>query len=639
MTTRLRTISVPFDSRTTTLATATTHTFTTQTIYIPQTTSRTFTTAKIEITADDGQATAFSTTAITVGVTLGAAGASNQAFTNSPPANTGEHKSLILTRDVTSYFNTNFGSGGNQTCVLTYINTGGTTINISAKIILTFEFDDGDTTWIKTAYIPIESTTGALTATLAAIGSSQIPNLDSFLPESSKTYRHIWFEVRGNGYEVGTANDPTLDFRIDGGGTTHSTGAYFTDLASARGFVYIWNIGTGGFTTNATHDLQMRASTITTAATFNHLAIVLCVNYEYDESASSTILNSLIMAARSESMVAGATSSEYSRIELEFYVEEPTTITLVQSGIMCQYTQITTTTPQMKIGSATERGYTEANLAFCGQTAFMQRLDSGAAGGAGITLARGKNTLVIDNRNSAATNMPTGFNFTVYLNYTSGKATNGEGVHNKSIYEHINDQYDAAASTDRKISALSVISIPESEYFLNNVFIETKTMLTAGTANYHEASFEIGSGELQGDGWAHNGGIALATDQELGMWAFNEEITNKFERYPTDPSGAADIEASRRWKYTSMGSQYASMGLWTTYHSISYSTTRAITGSAGATVDVDVFDAVTGALVAETSRSGNGNFTFTAYDDVATYYAVGYEDATHRHVSEIFSVP
>jgi hypothetical protein len=572
-------------------------------------------------------------TAITVGITLGAAGAGNQAFTNSPPGNSGEHQSYVFERDVTSYFATNFGSGASQTCAVTFIGTGPTTVNLCAKLIITYEWDDaGQTTRVKTVRIPIESTTGALTATLAAVGTSQIPNLDTFLPEASKTYRHIWFEVEGNGYEVGTANDPTLNFRIDAGGTTHNTGAFFTDLASARSFWYLWNAGTGAFTTNATHGLHLAASTVTTAATFNHLGLILCVSYEYNHSTSTRVINSLLLHGESVDFPGSTAAADTSRNEIEFYVEEPGTITLVQSGVIVYYTAQGAVSPTIQVGSQTARTYTDVALLFCGMTALSQRFDSGAAGGSGLTIARGKNRLFVNMRIGTTGSNSTGFQVRTILNYTSDISTQGDGAHNHSVYFHIAEQYSTAAAVSRFITALQAVNIPETDYYANDISTESNVIWSAPAAGLYSVQFELAAGELKEDGWAIDARSGYNAETENGWWRLCDLLNSSIKRWPQDVSNKAALEASRRWRIVAHHAHYTSLGLWVTYHTITFACADSITGFTG-TVTLRLHKS-TGEPVAQTSRSGDGAFSFTWYDNTEQMYVTA-DDGTNVGRSEL----
>jgi len=627
---RTKTIEVPFDSRVTTLATATTHTFTTQTIFIPEVTSRVFRSVKLRIGVMDAQATAFSMTAITVGIVLGAAAAGNQAFTNSPTGNSGEHSSYVFERDVTAYFTANFGAGASQTCAPTFIATGGTTINLCAKLIITYEYEDTpQVTRIKTVRILIESDVGALTATLAAIGGAQIPNLDTFLPEASKVYRHIWFEVIGNDYSVGTTNDPTLNFRIDAGGTTHSSGAFFTDLASARGFWYLWNAGTGAFTTNATHELHLAASTVTTAATFNHLGLMLCVNYEYNHDTSTSVMNSLLLPMQNISFPGATAAADDSRVETEFYVTEPAAVALVQSGILMCYTAQGAVSPSIAVGGQTARAYTDVALLYCGHTAFTQRFDSGSAAGAGLTLVRGRNRLRVNVRIATAGINPTSFQALAIVNYTSAKSAQGEGVHSHSVYYHIADAFTVAAGVSRYIAALAAINIPEAAYYVSNVGVEASMQLASPAIAPFEISAELGTGELTEDGWTSPSGMTVFNgESEVGNWSYFQELTNFFRRWPGDPLDRAVLEASRRWRIISAVNQYTSLGLWVTYNATVFSVGGNVTGSGGGTVNLALYRKRDGRLLLQTSRVGNGAYSFTWHENVENLFVEARESAT-----------
>lgn len=626
---RTKTIEVPFDSRTTTLASATTHTFTTQTIFIPEVTSRTFRSVKLKIGLMDAQATAASLTAVTVGITLGAAAAGNQAFTNSPPGNSGEHQSYVLERDVTAYFNTNFGAGASQTCSCTFIGTGPVTVNHSAKLIITYEYEDAAaTTRVKTVRIPIESVLGALTTTLTAVGSSQIPNLDTFLPEASKVYRHIWFEVIGNDFSAGTANDPTLNFRIDAGGTTHNTGAFFTDLASARSFWYLWNAGTGAFTTSAPHDLHLASSNITTAATFNHVGLVLCVNYEYNHDTSTTVMNSLLMPMESIDFPGSTAAADESRSELQFYVEEPATVTLVQSGVLVMYTAQGAVSPSIGAGAQTRRTYTDAALLYCGAVALTQRIDSGSAAGAGHTLTRGLNKLRVNIRIATTGNNPTGFNILAIVNYTSPKSAQGEGVHNHSVYYHINDAYTAAAAVSRFIAALAPVNIPEAAYLASCIGTEANVMFNAPVAGLFSVQAELGTGELKEDGWLIEARSGYNAETENGWWLFVDNITTGFRRWPGDTSDKALLEASRRWRIVAHHSAYVSLGLWVTYSSPVFTVGGDVSGSAGGTVNLSLHRVSDGEKLLSTTRIGNGAYAFTWHDNTENLFVEARESST-----------
>jgi hypothetical protein len=54
-----------------------------------------------------------------------------------------------------------------------------------------------------------------------------------------------------------------------------------------------------------------------------------------------------------------------------------------------------------------------------------------------------------------------------------------------------------------------------------------------------------------------------------------------------------------------------------------------ITGSNGGTINVDIFKAVTGEKIGNTSRVGDGLYTLPWYDNTEQLFAAAREDATH----------
>jgi hypothetical protein len=57
-----------------------------------------------------------------------------------------------------------------------------------------------------------------------------------------------------------------------------------------------------------------------------------------------------------------------------------------------------------------------------------------------------------------------------------------------------------------------------------------------------------------------------------------------------------------------------------TYHAITYSVSGTVSGSAGGTVTLNLCRANTGERVLTTTRTGNGTYTFTWYDDTENVF-------------------
>lgn len=69
--------------------------------------------------------------------------------------------------------------------------------------------------------------------------------------------------------------------------------------------------------------------------------------------------------------------------------------------------------------------------------------------------------------------------------------------------------------------------------------------------------------------------------------------------------------------------------MYLTYHAITFTVSGTVSGSNSGTVNLGLHDATTGELLLTTSRSGDGSYSFTWYDDTADVYVAAYEDDTH----------
>ena len=198
MTIRTKTIEYAFPASEASVAAAGARAFTTLTIYIPETSSRTFRSCFVICYVQDNVTTAASPVSWRIQARLAAIAldtTGDGATVTDTITNSGEQCSWIFTRDVTSLFTANFGAGTSQTFDVTLTIATSSTINASCKVVITYDYDDSATTRVKTVKIPIESAIGARTTSLVQIGSNQIPNLSTFCPEASKTFRDIFFEI------------------------------------------------------------------------------------------------------------------------------------------------------------------------------------------------------------------------------------------------------------------------------------------------------------------------------------------------------------------------------------------------------------------------------------------------------------
>ncbi len=616
MATRIKTVEFAFPSRNTSLAANTRNNFAAITLYLPETTSRTFRSVRMTITARDNVTTATSIGNQLMGIKLGAAAFSDVDPIATSSSNSGESGSYNIERDITSYFTTNFGGGASQTCQVAYRAVGAATINISAKLYITYEYDDSDATHVKTVKIPLDSDTGALTTTLTEIGTNQIPALDSFLPETSKVYRNIWFELYYNEYTVGTANDAQLGMQVDSG-TEYLTGLHESALASSLMGVHFWDQGAApAWSTASAHAFKLRSSTITTASTFNHVGVVLCVSYEFAAN-SSSIINSLELLLPVISGPYTAAAADAARSALTLLISEPGTIAQVQGGVLMTYKSGgSAVNPVVKLGAGTARTYTDPAVSAMGSYFHTQRCDSGGAGGSAWTLARGFNVLYVDVYTSAGT-QPSSFCPILILNYTSGNDGNGGSRHNRTLsFNGVNTQ---TAVTGGILSPTQTAWLPDSEgWFLNNLGIISRNHNNGTSTQALSLRVEAASGELAGDNFYDTGTWFWPQLNELSahITTFNlETVAHAFwDRWYNDPDTTRmSLTAARRFCFNSVIHTNLAMEFKVTKHSITKATAGTIAGSAGGTVTIEAYSPRFG-KIGSTSRSGNGAYSIPWYD-------------------------
>jgi len=619
---------------------ATLLTFSTLTLTIPETTSRTFRSVTLVLTYLPSRTTSTSsTTQPTASVQLGAATPASFSI----GIDTGNGVTYTDMRhfehwlDCTSHFTSNFGSGATQTLVVTFQSPVATQ-NISAKIIITYEWDDADDTRAKTVRIPLEGNGAVLTGTLTNIGSStEIPDLSSFLPESSVSIKDVFFEIQFSTRNMGTntVNSVALDAEAATNlGTVHTGGTTSGDCGSFR---FVWK--RTDMTTNATHNFK--ASSNQTNAAYE-VAVVLVVTYTYTHSTSTTILNSIIvpfdiLASGMQDLTASTKQIMYSA---EFWVEEPGTITMVQSAIRVNtgYGRSDNAGDDFKLKAGSQASFATYTSPMRGGfvspngTAgipLQLRCDSGSTGGSGLSIARGKNlmtfALYANGTFQSTYNFCLVNNAVFYLNYTSSKHASGDGVHNRSIFWL--GQTDVFNGVLQETSVTG-FPIAESSWATSGFCPVVKTNEFDGV----EVRFQFQSGEGLSGGWGTVTDYVLPNfstryDSEHGTYRL------KWGRYSGDlDTSRANPLATRPYRFSGSpvtGISYA-LAFWFTYHAITFSvqgTVRGYTGG-GSGITVDIHRTDTGERIATATTGSGGTFSATVYDNTINLYTEAYQDGT-----------
>jgi hypothetical protein len=265
----------------------------------------------------------------------------------------------------------------------------------------------------------------------------------------------------------------------------------------------------------------------------------------------------------------------------------------------------------------------------------MRRIDSGATGGAGMTLTRGYNNIVIDwfSTSGTAGNIGSNMAGVLFLNYTSDKHADGDGVHGHTICWLIKPYATGGLVQRVQAAATTTPNIPETSYWLMGLGYQI-ILLTSGTASGSLAfamQAEVQAAEAEGAGWRTIYAGLYASDAEIGpslMWA---RARTEFKRYPNDTdSSRLNVETARDYRFDV---NVAAAAVWQarmfmTYHSISYSISGNVTGSSGGTVTIAAFRADTGEKIDSTTRVGNGSYTIPWYDNTTEVFAEARESGT-----------
>jgi len=624
MATRLKTVRYAFPV----LATMANNTLTNVpqiTVHLPESGTKTIRKAWVDVTMDDLNAnasTGASVTTSTVNLRLGAAGYTSTTNGNTK-ANTGEAISWQFTRDFTSHFVTNW-TGTSMTCdVQVHTNqTTGTSpsmVNVCVLLYVTYEYDDTSTTQLKTVLVPLNAPTTFLPTTKTS--HDTIPALDTYLPEASKTYRNISIVMSAN-----TMSNSTTAFSVSMELT--SLGVLTTELyngaANSDRFIrYIWDV-TSLITTNVTHTFNLWSSL---TGTMDCPMAYMVVTYEYNESTSTSIMNSMQLPMEIDSPMGGTVAADFQRSTREFWVQEANPVRQRLAFYMFWQDNANLTGLNARIGTGAFVAYTQTGSGLvCGNKSLMIRNDSPT----GVPFARGRNTLQMDCYNTSTTVRGGNVGGFWIVNYTSDKHSSGSGSHNHTILYPVFTQGTANA-VQQYITTANAMPIPETNYFISSAGFNYNFM--QGVAHQGVT--------IKMERLVAEGGLIFERiyadisqhDAEIGVYDIWCQARSFFLRWTGDTdSSRLDIETNRRYIINSSNAvTWANhLTMMVNYHTISYTVSGNITGSNGGTVTISLHRQASGEKILETSRTGNGAYSLTWYDNTEDVYVVAYEDATRN---------
>lgn len=645
MATANKTVPWAFATRTTTLATNTTvgtatrHDFSAITIDMPELT-RTIRSVKLRVAARDAFTTAISFTGWRIGIKLGAIAFDDVDYA-STTANSGDHETLIVERDVTAYFVTNFGSGANQTCQVGVAFATGSASNvncITAELWVTYDYDNTATTQVKSAEIPIQGHHTTISTSDVEIGTvsgtsnapaNQIPNLSTFCPEAGIAFKQVYLRVTAIDGGAAATNF-NLSVKLDAGSydaratieQTLVTATPYRDIIDLTASPY-------SITTNAVHALVMKSSL---AATFENISAVLVATYTFTSSGTTRELHSVRIPLENDRSVMDAAmataSGDIDRYSLNLDVQEPGTITLLQSGVVF-YDQVggvaggTTVT----IGNSGQaaRTYTHANVVRGGPGVIVRRCDHDSTTWA---LVRGTNKLTIDCRASVISIVSEIAGYAI-VNYTADVPSTGIGTGNRSCSFALASHPTAGAGATIVSAEERLPNFPTTPWKLSGgVFIELGTRGSISVGSWMIQA-ERQTGEDSEDGWysrLFSSGNFTELQRRESIRSLTEWVrTNSFK------ARGMVLTATRRWRVafaqTNITNAEWCAAVWTTNSDITFTVSGIVTISNiavtnGNTVKIYADDGVeTEYITSTTTTGGTGTFSAQVLDNTRTYFA------------------
>jgi hypothetical protein len=559
------------------------------------------------------------------------------AITSYSPA---ENYSFYSQTDITSYFTSNW-SGTSMTADLQVLRsaTGASPPafnNISAELIITYDYDDTSATKIKTIYLPLTTMTGTLPTSKPATAQCVFPALDTYLTEASKSYKGAFIQFEGNEAGVASTTDFSASLSIDS--TVHTTGTVIGALASDTYDILRFNCFSGSmsFNTATTHSLYYWAS----AARYQHPSAHLVVTYEYNEADTSTVFNSICVAPIATSQF-GLSTSSYGRTSVDFYIEEPGTITVKSSSLNMLWGQADPLAASYyyRIGSSTSGSWSllatgdlPGNLVGPNTQNFIPTL----------SLNRGKNTLDFDLYHplgvGAYVNVDLALSSCWIVNYTSGKSAQGTGAHNHTVFNSVLDRYTWPGNYCFGFEATgkSLIKISDPNYYFNSSMFKMSLLvgITQVGQSYARPYATLSKFSSEGTGMFRINNLYPTTYDlsPLTIRYYNADVTDISKKFKNDPTpGTYDLSLTRSLSLmgsvTGINSTFEVIGLDMnyTYHSNTFSVTGSVAGSAGGTVELQLLRTADDKKLATTSSVGNGNYSFTWYDNTEKVYVVARE--------------
>ena len=545
--------------------------------------------------------------------------------------NTGENVSFFQPYDCTAAFQTELGSTGTATVqwkLLVDQSTGTTlgVINTCVLLKVTYWFDDTEATQVKTAFFPLAAPDGALATSNPATSFCTIPDFATDLPEAGVSLLNRAIIIEGNENRAGSTTDFTLTMRVTavvgGAHNEQTTGTHEGGLATDRCYRHVFN-----YTYSGAQEFRLRAS----LARANHPQIWGFCTYSFTLAGTTRVRESAILMSSFMGSCGDASYDMVSRAELNI---PGANVTSRDIGFFMQLgRQGATSNIAVTIESGTTHTFTmQATIQYAGNDAMMVRDD------AAVTLVQGHNDFAAKVNTGASSFGYSGLNGWWIVNYDSDVPVDGPAAGSRSICFQCETLLAASTHPDWLQSMTLPTDMNDVPYYLSNQGLRQENWSMYPGIQYGIVDTANVSREVGYFGYVSNSG---EMGRYIGTAAFRiptqaaARAKWPFKRWLQDDRGACALSDNpvfqRRVLSTSFGGnrgEYTYHAVWLTLHECAdWPVAGNVIDSNGGTVTLRLHDAVTGELLVETSRVGDGAYSIDWYDP-RDVYVDAYEDNT-----------
>jgi len=487
---------------------------------------------------------------------------------------------------------------------------------------------DASITQIKTIRLPLGTTDGPLDTSKPGAPNAVVPILDDWLPEDSVDIKQMTVVIQGNdGTISGAQPDYALYMDIDPYDTKISNDRE-QGLGSCRFFRYFWNLNVGPdspnpsvlFDTSISHDFYIWT---TVANKAGHLQAWIIITYEYDESTSNTILNSLLLPMTIDGPFGNDSSDFAQEASVELNIQEPGTITKKESALFVHYgTTGIITGLNARVNSQSYTTFTDPGSTWAGGACFMIRCEDD------ITLARGNNTLTMNVYEQDTFDGGGDPSACWMINYTSSKYALGSGAHNHTVRKNFYMTGNVTMNEPGEMYGKSFI-LPEEYVFYNSIGFQTHFFAGGdpGTTILIQRH-AIEGGHLWEKFYSNPG----QADAELGYRPIFANNTSIFKRFTGDKSPGytinnkrLDIRVVRNYRFWAAAAfaSWKSIDCLITYHSLTSTISGTVTNYTGdgESIVIDIFRTSNNEYILSTMTEVGGDYSVKYFNDAEKVFA------------------